>query len=59
MHNFIINKKMLNAQMIEKNAREMQSILHCNFINKLIKNNHKIDEKTILLKHNHDTLDLR
>ena len=39
-HNFIINKKTLNAQTIERNERATQLILYCNFINKFIKNNY-------------------
>ena len=40
-YNFITDKKTLNAQMIKKNERATQLILHRNFISELIKNNFK------------------
>ena len=40
-HNFITNRKTLNAQIIEKNKRATQLTLHRNFMNELNKNNYK------------------
>ena len=49
-HNFIINKKMLNAQIIKKNERATQLTLHRNFMNEFIKSNHKKQRKSNFIK---------